>query len=173
MKSNPFRTFSRRATTMLLAGSVLALTACSSSVEHRAENSFKYAGEKVRDVSVAVAADVQARNTEFNPALMKQAIVKQLTAKGLMDTSAPHTLDVAVTEMRIRHGAAAVMLGPLAGGDYINGNVDLRGPRGSVHSFKVNSNYAWGGIAGVDSVRIGAMSDAFAERVVEGLTGSK
>jgi len=159
---------------ILLGGTLLAVAGCASSVEQRADATFKYAGEKVRAVNVTVPADVQARNAEFNPELMRQAIQKALTAKGLWDAAAMNSLDVAITEMRIRHGVAAVMLGPLAGGDHINGNVDLRGATGVIHGYKVNSSYALGGfVGGVDSVRVNAMNDAFAERVIEGLTGTK
>jgi hypothetical protein len=83
------------------------------------------------------------------------------------------TLDVVLTDVRVRGTFTAIFWGVLAGPDHIDGTVNLKAPDGHVISaFDVSATYGLGGTAGgQDEARVGWLTEKFSQLVMDELTG--
>jgi hypothetical protein len=126
---------------------------------------------KVEGVGVVVArmspdATKQlADNPQFNRDELAGFLRRKLEGKGLMAPSADHKIDIVVTDIRVRSGVAAIMLGFLAGDDHVNGVVRVMDASGTpLRSFEVKATYSFGGLAGgQDGMRMNWLYDKFSE----------
>jgi hypothetical protein len=78
-------------------------------------------------------------------------------------------LDVVVTNIRVRSGATAILLGFLAGADYITGQVSLKDGDKVLDKFEVDITYAFGGVMGDTDTRMNWMYESFATKILEEL----
>jgi hypothetical protein len=111
------------------------------------------------------AANQQIEYSQFNRQELATRLRWRLESKGLAVPTATHQVEIVVTDLRIRNGFAAIMIGPLAGDDHVTGRVRVLDPSGQpVRSFEIHATYAFGGIAGgQDSVRLNWLYDKFAD----------
>jgi hypothetical protein len=168
----------------------LALAGCASSVqrseEHRAAT-FKVSAEyPIGAVNVSATpealAKIQEAKKKFDPDRLRSAIEYALNFDKMYAKPGQGGLvmDVTVTRVRVRSSFNAVMWGPMAGNDAVEGEVVVKDVTGKVlDKFVVKVSYALGGFAGgEDDTRTGYLYDAFADEVVgqyktEGSGGSK
>ena len=170
-----------RFTIMIL---VAALAACSSGVtrhddpERRAAY-FAKGGKVARTVTLSrnEAAPAKLRdNPGFEEWRLHDAVKRVLDAQGLLaktpDPALP-TIEIVVTDIRVRSGFSAFMFGVMAGNDSITGDVIARDGAGKeVQRFNVSASYALGGAASGNAMRMGWLYDAFAKEVHKELTGA-
>ena len=78
-------------------------------------------------------------------------------------------LEVVVTNIRVRSGASAILLGFLAGADYITGQVYVKDGSKVIDNFEVDITYAFGGAMGDTDTRMNWMYESFATKILEEL----
>ena len=78
-------------------------------------------------------------------------------------------IEVVITSLRVRSGAAAIMLGFLAGADSITGQVYLKDGDKVIDNFEVDISYAFGGAMGDTDTRMSWMYESFATKILEEL----
>lgn len=158
----------------LLAASLLA--GCASGVQ-RADSgktsAFQPSAEfPIGQVAVATSAEVQGKlkdDTKFSTGSLRSAIEQALRSSSMLaaQPSGGIAMDVLVTNVRIRSKFNAIMWGPMAGGDSVDGEVTLKDASGKVlDKFSVSTSYALGGFAGGQDSRIDWLYEAFAKQVV-------
>jgi Domain of unknown function (DUF4410) len=76
-------------------------------------------------------------------------------------------MEVVVTNIRVRSGAAAILLGFLAGADYITGQVYVKDGDKVIDNFEVDISYAFGGAMGETDTRMNWMYESFATKILE------
>ena len=76
-------------------------------------------------------------------------------------------MEVVITNIRVRSGAAAIMLGFLAGADYITGQVYVKDRDKVIDNFEVDISYAFGGAMGDTDTRMSWMYESFATKILE------
>lgn len=105
-------------------------------------------------------------------ASIKAALVKN---ELFSDQGSNLSLDVVVTDFRMRSTFAAMMLGFLAGNDSIDANAAIKDKSGvEVDRFGVSASYAMGGlVGGIGDVRTGWLYDSFSNEVVKEVSGVK
>jgi hypothetical protein len=139
---------------------------------------YRYTGQRFHTVSVGLSEEAQsklAKNREFSPDALKDTVKRALEAKGLLNENADYSVNITVTDVRVRSMFSAVMFGAMAGDDRIVGTVTLTDNTNKpVTSFEVSVYYALGGVlGGIDRVRMDWLYEKFAELTVAGLTGEK
>lgn len=168
---------------VLLLAAVLA--GCSSAVKRsddpeKRSNYFARGGKVSQEVKLTLDKNAQAQladNLKFDQDKLLDTVKRALRGKQLMaESPAPDlsTLEIVVTDIRVRSNFSAVMFGFMAGDDHIVGDVVARHSGGrEVQRFQVSTSYALGGIGGgQDDVRMSWMYEKFAEELVNELTGA-
>jgi hypothetical protein len=161
------------------------LSGCSSGVTRPADTgpapgapATLTSSNQVGDVTIAVSGKAKeqlAENLKFNQDTLLDHVKRAIQAKDLLGSGALPTLEITVTDVRVRSNFSAVMWGPMAGSDHITGDVVIRGHDGQqIDKFSVSASYALGGLAGgQDEARMGWLYEKFAEETIKALTGSK
>lgn len=168
--------------TVLLA---VLVAGCASGVK-RAEDStkrqayFAGGGKLAKDVTLSMSRNAQGQlseNLKFDQDKLLATVKRALGAKNLLaktpDEKLP-TIEVVVTDIRVRSNFSAVMWGFMAGDDHINGEVIARDAAGrELQRFEVSASYALGGLAGgQDEARMSWLYETFAQETVNELTGT-
>ena len=78
-------------------------------------------------------------------------------------------IEVVVTNLRVRSGVSAIMLGFLAGADSITGQVYIKDGEKVLDSFEVDISYAFGGAMGDTDTRMNWMYESFSNKILEEL----
>lgn len=78
-------------------------------------------------------------------------------------------IEVVITNIRVRSGAAAIILGFLAGADYITGQVYVKDGDKVIDNFEVDISYAFGGAMGDTDTRMNWMYESFSTKIFEEL----
>ena len=76
-------------------------------------------------------------------------------------------MEIVITNIRVRSGVAAIMLGFLAGADYITGQVYVKDGDKVIDNFEVDISYAFGGAMGDTDTRMNWMYESFATKILE------
>lgn len=135
------------------------------------------AATPARAVSISMSEDAKkkaADNLKFNPDTLLDHVKRALAANDLYRADAPEdspSLEVVITDMRVRSNFSAVAFGFMAGADSIAGDVIVKDAIGAESDrFKVKVSYALGGIAGgLDQTRMEWMYEKFAEEALREL----
>jgi hypothetical protein len=170
----------------LLAAAVLAaaVAGCASGVKRaddaaKREAYFAEGGKLARDVTISLSKDAQvqlAENLTFDQQKLLTMVRRALEADNLLartpDPTLP-TIEILVTNIRVRSSVSAVLFGFMAGDDHIYGDVIARDAAGKeLQRFSVEASYALGGIAGgIEDTRMGWLYETFAKHTVEELKG--
>ena len=168
--------------TALLAA---ALAGCAAGVKRTDDTAKRQAyfaggGKLAKDVSVSMSKNAReqlADNLKFDQEKLLATVKRALGAKGLLakapDDKLP-TIEIVVTDIRVRSSFSAVMWGFMAGDDHINGEVVARDQAGrELQRFQVSAAYALGGLAGgQDETRMSWLYETFAQETVNELTGT-
>ncbi len=170
------------ALTMFLLATVLA--GCASGVK-RAEDVTKrhayFAGGGKLATTVTSSMSTNAReqladNIKFDQGKLLAIVKRTLDAKGLL-AKTPNaelpTIEIVITDIRVRSNFSAVMWGFMAGDDHVNGDVIARDKDGrELQRFQVSASYALGGLAGgQDDARTSWLYETFAKEMLKELTG--
>jgi hypothetical protein len=78
-------------------------------------------------------------------------------------------MEVLITNIRVRSGMSAVILGFLAGADYITGQVFVKDGDKVLDNFEVDISYAFGGAMGDTDTRMNWMYESFSNKILEEL----
>ena len=170
---------------MLVMPFLLLMAACSSGVTRDSnldltQAQFATADRKAGQVAISLTADAQKElvdNLKFDEEKLLYTVRRALEVKGVLtkdsDPALP-SIEISVTDIRVRSNVAAVLLGFMAGDDRIKGDVIVYSPEHrELQRFGVSASYALGGLAGgQDEARMGWLYESFAKRVVEELTGA-
>jgi Domain of unknown function (DUF4410) len=162
---NAKQTVTRALSALLLA---TLLASCASGVrrdEDAAKRNAYFAGggKLANEVTVSMSKNAQqqlADNIKFDQEKLLAIVKRALSAKELLakkpDPELP-TIEIVVTDIRVRSSLSAVMFGFMAGDDHLNGEVIARDKAGrELQRFQVSASYALGGLAGgQDETRIG------------------
>jgi hypothetical protein len=173
-----------RVSALLVALSALLLEACSSGVVRPAGDHPAYlvpSATVVNKVKLSFTPDAEkklADNLKFNQNTLVDTVKRALDARKLLDEKAgaqAQTLEIQLTDIRVRSNFSAVMWGFMAGSDRVKGDVTLRDAAGKdVNHFSVFADYALGGIAGAqDEARMGWLYEKFAQLTVQNLVGEE
>jgi hypothetical protein len=109
-------------------------------------------------------------NLNFSSDALLKKINSTLQANQYLNTNNLPTnisVEVLVTNIRTRSGVTAIMLGPLAGGDYITGDVLIKDGANTIDKFEVDVTFAWGGAMGDTDSRMNWMYESFANKMTE------
>ena len=79
------------------------------------------------------------------------------------------TMEVVITNLRVRSGVAAIMLGFLAGADSITGQIYVKDNQKILDNFEVDISYAFGGAMGDTDTRMAWMYESFSNKILEEL----
>ena len=124
----------------------------------------------VTKVSSQVSPEVAkqlADNPQFNQEVLLVTMRRRLEDKRLVSPTAAHRVEIVVTDVRVRSSVSAMLFGPFAGNDHVNGIVRLVDANGTpVSSFVIEASYALGGVMAVDNDRMNWLYDKFAELAV-------
>ncbi|KML07905.1 MULTISPECIES: DUF4410 domain-containing protein [Burkholderia] len=170
---------------VVMAMSITILTGCASNVTRDAERSGSVTASTAsahlngRPVLVKVTLNANAQealrdNPVFSTEKLQAELENVLTAHKLLaqkDDGSAMRLNVELTGIRARSNLSAIMLGFLAGNDFIDGKVSLIDSQGqSVDHFNVSTSYAFGGLAGgQEDVRMNWLYRKFAEKTLSEL----
>ena len=168
---------SRTAVSIMLALSIL-LAGCAAGVK-RAEDAekrrayFAGGGKLASDVTLSMSRKAPVPGFDQNRLLA--TVKRMLRDKGLLATT-PNpelpTIEIVITDVRVRTSFSAIMFGAMAGDDHITGDVVARDKSGrELQRFQVSASYALGGVAGRHETRMGWLYGNFAETLVNELTG--
>ncbi|MER2541308.1 MAG: DUF4410 domain-containing protein [Azonexus sp.] len=156
---------------------IMALIGCASGVTRQAQNAEKpqLTTERIGKVVVTLTPEAErkvADNQGFSTEQLASVIKNEIGNRKMIDSASATTLDVEVTDFRVRSTFSAVMFGFMAGNDNVTGKVQLRGPNGDTEPFEVSASYALGGLAGgQDGSRMGWLYGQFAKLVAVELYG--
>lgn len=109
-------------------------------------------------------------NLNFSSDALLKKINSTLQANQYLNTNNLPTnisVEILVTNIRTRSGVTAIMLGPLAGGDYITGDVLIKDGTNTIDKFEVDVTFAWGGAMGDTDSRMNWMYESFANKMTE------
>jgi hypothetical protein len=168
---------------LALAG---VLAGCASGVQRhddpgRRAAYFAGGGKVAQNVTLTLSKEAQAKlsdNLKFDQERLLATVRRAMEAKGLLaktpDGSLP-TIEIVVTDIRVRSSFSAVMFGFMAGSDSLAGDVVARDPSGKeLQRFAVSASYALGGIAGgMDDARMNWLYETFAQHTIDELTGTR
>ena len=87
----------------------------------------------------------------------------------VLNNNASLKIEVVITNIRVRSGAAAILLGFLAGADYITGQVYVKDGEKVIDNFEVDISYAFGGAMGDTDTRMNWMYESFSTKILEEL----
>jgi hypothetical protein len=76
-------------------------------------------------------------------------------------------MDILITNIRVRSGLSAIMLGFLAGADSITGQVTVKDGDKTIDKFEVDISYAFGGAMGDTDTRMSWMYESFSNKILE------
>ncbi len=160
-----------------LALVALLLTGCASTVNR---NTASIKEEKVQVLSskgiskVSIELNSKAKekladNSNFNSDALLRKINSTLQLNQYLkpEGSTNTTIEITITNIRVRSGASAIMLGFLAGADYITGDVVIKENGKLIDKFEVDVNYAWGGAMGDTDTRMNWMYESFSNKMTE------
>ncbi len=167
---------------MLVALGALLLEACSSGVVRPAQEHPVYlapATTLVNKVTLSFTPEAQkklADNLKFNQNTLLDTVKRALDARKLLDekgAAAGQTLEIQLTDIRVRSNFSAFMWGFMAGADRVKGDVIMRDAVGrESNRFSVYADYALGGLGGAqDEARMSWLYEKFAQLTVQNLTG--
>lgn len=155
----------------------LFLTGCASTVNR---NTASIKEEKVQVLSTkgiskvsielnSKAKEKLADNSNFNSDALLRKINSTLQLNQYLkpEGSTNTTIEITITNIRVRSGASAIMLGFLAGADYITGDVVIKENGKLIDKFEVDVNYAWGGALGDTDTRMNWMYESFSNKMTE------
>lgn len=179
--ANPIRAALSAAFVLL----IVLLTGCASGIKRAEEAAkreayFAGGGKLAREVTLALNDTARSRladNPGFDQERLLGTVKRLLDAKGLLakapDASLP-SIEIVITDIRVRSNFTAVMFGFMAGSDSVAGEVIARDATGKeVQRFEVSASYALGGIAGgQDSTRMDWLYQTFANEMMKELTGA-
>jgi hypothetical protein len=155
--------------TVILA-SVLALAGCGISSKSKTLSSSASAATNVAGLSMKIsdAARIRMRdNPGFKEDQLQSAITGDLTKRKLLLPSSTQTLDVNVTDLRVRNGAAVYFAGVFAGNDFVVADVIVKDAAGkTVKSSQINVTFrlaSWGSMG--TAARNAQMYETFARHV--------
>lgn len=140
---------------------------------------FARGGKISPDIGMSLNKAAQAQlsdNLKFDQDKLLDTVKRALRGKELL-APAPAadlpTMEIVITDIRVRSSFSAIMFGFMAGDDRVAGEVIARDPTGQERQrFEVSTSYALGGIAGgMDEARLGWVYERFAEELVKELTG--
>ena len=144
-----------------------------SSVKEEVVNVIKFS--PLKSLTVTLDANAQkklADNTNFSRESLYSRINSVLTANQYLQTQATNSnlkMEVLVTNIRVRSGISAIMLGFLAGADYITGQVFVKDGDKVLDNFEVDITYAFGGAMGDTDARMAWMYESFSNKILEEL----
>ena len=118
----------------------------------------------------SAAAAKLADNQDFSVDKLFEKINSTLsTARYLQaqNNSSNLRMDVVITNIRVRSGVSAIMLGFLAGADYLTGQVSIKDGDKVIDKFEVDISYAFGGAMGITSSRMDWMYESFSNKILE------
>jgi uncharacterized protein DUF4410 len=158
----------------LVAASLLA--GCASGVK-RADtaktSAFQPSAEfPIGQVVVSATPEVREHLKDYplyDGTRLRAAIEQELRANSMLAAAQGSglVLEVVINHLRIRSKFNAVMWGPMAGGDSVDGEVTIKDASGKVlDKFSVSTSYALGGFAGGADSRIDWLNEAFAKQLV-------
>lgn len=108
----------------------------------------------------------------FNQYTLVDYMQRALKENGLMDEAGTSEMEIIVEDLRVRSDISAVMFGPMAGTDFIRGNILIKDETEKVlDQFGVKVNYAFGGLMAADDIRMDWLYEAFAKKVIETMQG--
>lgn len=180
---NNFNKFSRLTVALLFATSIFG---CASTVNRTAGNVKETSSVKEEVVqvikfsplkSLTVTLDSSAQkkladNTNFSRDNLYSKINSVLTNSQYLQTQASNSnlkIEVVVTNLRVRSGASAILLGFLAGADSITGQVYVKDGDRVIDNFEVDISYAFGGAMGDTDTRMNWMYESFSNKILEEL----
>lgn len=166
--------------------SLAVLAGCASGVQRSEDAStstpyFKTTGKQAQAVTLSLTRDVQTRlagNLTFDQNYLLRSVKQGLEAKNLLakapDGSLP-SIEITVTNVRVRSAVSAIMFGAMAGGDRLAGDVVVKDSGGrELQRFSVSATYTLGGFGGgQDSARMGWLYEKFVEHTIAELTGEQ
>lgn len=160
-----------------LALVVLFTTGCASTVNR---NTASIKEEKVQIQStqgiskVTLALNSKAKeklsdNSNFSSDALLKKINSTLQSNHYLKPgiNTNTTVEITVTNIRVRSGVSAIMLGFLAGADYITGDIAIKEGGRLIDKFEVDVNYAFGGAMGDTDTRMNWMYESFANKMTE------
>ncbi|MET0498924.1 MAG: DUF4410 domain-containing protein [Steroidobacteraceae bacterium] len=160
---------------IIALAAIMSLAGCSSGVtrpDGKNSSSFVPSSEiPIGKVSVTMSSAVRDKlkdNLKFSTSDLGRNIEQSLQLNELFAAKPDGiSLEVLVTNIRIRSTFNAVMWGAMAGNDALEGEVTIKDSSGKIlDGFTVSSSYALGGFAGgQDSGRMGWLYEAFAKEV--------
>ena len=127
----------------------------------------------LRSLTVSLDSSATAKlpdNQNFNRDKLYEKINLTLSTANYLqvqDKISNLRMEVVVTNIRVRSGAAAIMLGFLAGADYITGQVYVKDGDKVIDNFEVDISYAFGGAMGDTDTRMNWMYESFAAKILE------
>lgn len=170
----------------LSAAFILSIAGCASTVNRNASNSKETSTVKeevvqvikftpLKSLAVTLNSDAQkklADNENFNKDKLYEKINSTLLTSQYMQLQQNNsnlTMEVVITNLRVRSGAAAIMLGFLAGADSITGQVYVKDNQKVLDSFEVDISYAFGGAMGDTETRMNWIYESFSNKILEEL----
>jgi hypothetical protein len=171
---------------MVAALSALSLLcACAADITRSADTAltkphFVEQGRQAGQLQLTLTGDATKQltdNLKFNQNTLLDTVRRALEANNIIAKDSSSTLpsiEILVTDVRVRSNFSAIMFGFMAGDDRIKGDILVRAPSGvAVQQFTISVSYALGGLAGgQDDARMSWLYESFAKKVVEELTGA-
>lgn len=173
------------ATKSLLAALViLNVVGCASTVNRNTSNFKETSTVKeevvqvvkfmpLKNLTVTLNSDAQkklADNEEFSRDKLYEKINSMLLNSEYLQPQNNNSnlkLEIQITDFRVRSGAAAILLGFLAGADTIVGQVYVKDNEKVLDNFEVSISYAFGGFAGGDTdTRMNWMYESFSNKIL-------
>lgn len=132
----------------------------------------------VSGVSISLSDKVKTKtadDSKFSQDELLARVRRALEINGLLTSAATgpsQSVEIQITNVRVRGTFSAVMWGFMAGADSIGGDVTLKNASGEpVDTFHVSVSYALGGFAGgQESTRMDWMYEKFAQETLKALT---
>lgn len=136
---------------------------------------------KVSDVTILLSPDAKEElkdNLKFDQDELRMHVERALKGYGVFDGAKKDQLpsiEIWVTDIRVRSNFSAVMWGFMAGSDSISGDIIIKDLTGKeIDRFKVSASYALGGFAGgQDSARLDWLYETFAKDALKEMTETK
>lgn len=166
----------------LVALAAAVLTGCSSGVVRPASSGRGHlvaADVVASKVNLSFTPEAQKElsdNLKFNQNTLLDTVKRALATRKLLDEGNPkatQSIDILLTDIRVRSTFNAFMFGFMAGADRVKGDVTLRDVNGTeLNHFSVYADYALGGLAGAqDEARMSWLYEKFAQLTVDSLSG--
>ena len=170
----------RQVWTLLIVAPLIVC--CASGIERMSptrEAVLNSSGDIVKKINVSFTPGAQkiADNLKVDQNALLDSVRQALRARNLLNENDPHatsTIDIVITNIRVRSNLNAQLFGFMAGADKLNGDVTLHDDKGrDLNHFSVYANYApvvLGEYAEVEA-RMGWLYERFAELTVQNLGG--